>query len=269
MSYKILKNNCCGLDIHKTWIFACISITDFLKRTEYKQARFSSFTKCLNELCDWLAKYHCTDVSMEFTSKYLIPVFTIPGNITSGLLFLISNIPSRIKETRPTADIRQRRNLVRYRFKLTSIIVGEKNHAHNCLTVSNLKLDNVFSDIFGRSSHSITEHILQSPGETFDVTLFVDNWCKTPAEEIMVAVDGAISPEQTFKLRQCLDHINELEHHKNEIERKIFHLSNPYEVALALIRTVPGFDKNPLIAIQVLSEIRADMSAFPTAKNLV
>ena len=69
MSFKIIKNNCCGLDVHKTWIFACIGITDSHNRTEYKQARFSSFTKGLNELCDWLAKYNCNDVCMESTGK--------------------------------------------------------------------------------------------------------------------------------------------------------------------------------------------------------
>lgn len=77
MSFKILKNNCCGLDVHKTWIFACIGITDSHSRTEYKQARFSSFTKGLQELCDWLAKYNCTDVCMESTGKYWIPVFNV------------------------------------------------------------------------------------------------------------------------------------------------------------------------------------------------
>ena len=77
MSFKILKNNCCGLDVHKTWIFACIGITDSHNRTEYKQARFSSFTKGLQELCDWLAKYNCTDVCMESTGKYWIPVFNV------------------------------------------------------------------------------------------------------------------------------------------------------------------------------------------------
>ena len=115
------------------------------------------------------------------------------------------------------------------------MITSEKNRAHNCLTVSNFKLDEVFSDIFGKSARSITEQILQHPGETFDVAPFVDRRCKTPIEEIQAAVDGAISAEQ----------------------------------ALSLIRTVPGFDKNPMTAIQVLSEIGGDMSVFPTAKNLV
>lgn len=72
-----------------------------------------------------------------------------------------------------------------------------------------------------------------------------------------------------MKLRQCLDHIDELELHKAEIEREIFRLSEKYESVLNLIRTIPGFDKNPLAAIQVLSGIGGDMSVFPTAKNPV
>ena len=45
--------------------------------------------------------------------------------------------------------------------------------------------------------------------------------CKTPIAEIQAAVDGAISPEQAVKLRQCLAHIDELEAHRNEIEQEI------------------------------------------------
>lgn len=150
----------------------------------------------------------------------------------------------------PPADIRHLRDLVRYRFKLICMITGEKNRAQNCLTVSNLKLDDVFSDVFGKSSRSITEYILEHPGDLFDVTPFVDRRCKTPIEEIQAAVDGAISPEQAVKLRQCLNHIDELEKHLEEIEQEILRLSDKYQAALDLIRTVPGFDKNPMTAIK-------------------
>ena len=109
----------------------------------------------------------------------------------------------------PPTDIRQLRDLVHYRFKLTNMITGEKNRAQNYLMVSNLKLDDVFSDVFGNPSHSITKQILAHPGETFNVTPFVHGRCKIPFEEIQAAVDGAFSPEQTVKLRQCLDHIDE------------------------------------------------------------
>ena len=289
--FKIFRNNCCGLDVHKTWIYACIGITDPNGRTEYKQARFSSFSNGLRELAAWLAKYSCTHVCMESTGKYWIPVFNIlekscfvtlahpkytkpqKGNKTDRKdakwicdLFMCDMIkPSFI----PSPEIRQLRDLMRYRFKLTNMLTGEKNRALNCLTVSNLKLDDVFSDVFGKSARSITCYILDHPGESFDVSPFVDPRCKTPVSEIQAAVDGAISPEQAVKLRQCLAHIDELEAHRKEIESEILQIAEPFSAVLDLLYTLPGLDKNPMTAIAILSEIGPDMSVFPSSKHLV
>ena len=77
------------------------------------------------------------------------------------------------------------------------------------------------------------------------------------------------STEQAVKLRECLNHIDELEKHQAEIEQEIFCLSDKYESVLNLIQTVLGFIKNSLTTVQMLSEIGGDMSVFPTAKNLV
>ncbi len=289
--FKIFRKNCCGLDVHKTWIYACIGITDSNGRTEYKQARFSSFSKGLRELSDWLAKYGCYEVCMESSGKYWIPVFNIlektcsvtlahpkytkpqKGNKTDRKdakwicdLFICEMVkPSFI----PPPEIRHLRDLIRYRAKLTNMLTGEKNRAQNCLTVSNLKLDGVFSDVFGKSSLSITHHILNHPGETFDVTPFVDGRCKTPMEEIQAAVDGSISHEQAVKLRHCLAHIRELEAHKREVEQEILRIVEPFGSVLDCIRTVPGLDSNPMTAIAIFSEIGPDMSVFPSSKNLV
>ena len=169
----------------------------------------------------------------------------------------------------PSPEIRQLRDLMRYRFKLTNMLTSEKNRAQNCLTVSNLKLDDVFSDVFGKSARSITNYILDHPGETFDVTPFVDGRCKTPSPEIQAAVDGAISPEQTVKLRQCLAHIDELEAHKREIEQEILAIAEPFSAVLDFLYTLPGLDKNPMTAIAILSEIGPDMSVFPSSKHHV
>ena len=289
--FKIFRNNCCGLDVHKTWIYACIGITDPNGRTEYKQARFSSFSNGLRDLAAWLAKYSCTEVCMESTGKYWIPVFNIlekscfvtlahpkytkpqKGNKTDRKdakwicdLFMCDMIkPSFI----PSPEIRQLRDLIRYRVKLTNMLTGEKNRAQNCLTVSNLKLDDVFSDVFGKSARSITNYILDHPGKTFDVSPFVDPRCKTPVSEIQAAVDGAISSEQAVKLRQCLAHIDELEAHRKEIESEIFQIAEPFSAVLDLLYTLPGLDKNPMTAIAILSEIGPDMSVFPSSKHLV
>lgn len=168
----------------------------------------------------------------------------------------------------PPSDIRHLRDLVRYRTKLTNMLTGEKNRAQNCLTVSNLKLDDVFSDVFGKSSMSIVNYILEHPGETFDVAPFVDGRCKTPIEEIQAAVDGSVSKEQAVKLRQCLAHIDELTAHKDKIEEEILQIVEPYSCYLDLLRTIPGFSSDPMTAITILSEIGNDMSVFPSSKNL-
>ena len=214
MSFKIFRFNCCGLDVHKTWIYACIGITDSNGRTEYKQARFSSFTKGLQELSDWLAKYNCTDVCMESTGKYRIPVFNI---LEKNNLFVTLSHP---KYTKPQK--------------------GNKTDRKDAKWICDLYMCDMVKPSF-----------------------------IPPVEEIQAAVDGAISPEQAVKLRHSLNHIDELETHLEEIEREILRLSDKYQAALDLIRTVPGFDKNPMTAIQVLSEIGGDMSVFPTANHLV
>ena len=169
----------------------------------------------------------------------------------------------------PPPDIRQLRDLLRFRMKLTNQVTGMKNRALNCLTVSNLKLDDVFSDVFGKSSRSIIQQILDHPGEPFDVAPFVDKRCKHPIEEIQAAVDGAVSREQATKLKICLDFIDEQKKRIEELDSEIFRLTEPYSYALELIRTTPGLNKDPLTAIRILSEIGADMSVFPTSKHLV
>ena len=99
----------------------------------------------------------------------------------------------------------------------------------------------------GKSARSITEHILNHPGESFD---------------------GAISPGQTIKLRECLNHIDQLEAHRTRIEQEISNLAQPHTQVLILLSTVPGFSANPMTAISLIAEIGADMSVFPTAKHL-
>lgn len=115
----------------------------------------------------------------------------------------------------PPADISALITLVRYRFKLTCMITSEKNRAKNCLTLSNLKLDDVFL------MHLVSLPILlqnRYSGEKFDISPFVDCHCKFPIVEIQVAIDSAISKEHSMKLRQCFDHIDELQKHIPEVE---------------------------------------------------
>jgi transposase len=167
----------------------------------------------------------------------------------------------------PPEDIRQLRDLCRYWCKLTAYTTGEKNRAQNCLTVSNFKLDSVFSNVFGKSATSIVSQLLEHPGESFDVTPFVDGRCRTPIAEIQAAVDGAFNPFQAEKLKIIREHMEDLEKLKALLESEILTLAQPYIHQIDLLCTVPGIS-DAMTAIRILAEIGADMGQFESSKHL-
>ena len=97
----------------------------------------------------------------------------------------------------PPADVRQLRDLMRYRYKLTCFSSSERNRLQNCLTVSNIQLGNVVSDTLGKSSQKILDKILENPLDTsFDIEPLIHDsmWKKLP--ELGLAIDDFITPKQ-------------------------------------------------------------------------
>lgn len=112
-------------------------------------------------------------------------------------------------------------------FGVSCAIVGSsytillaKKSCQNCLTVSNIKLDDVFSDVFGKTASAITDRLLES-NEPFDVAPYLNKRIKTPAEKIQAAVDGELCVEQAEKLRIIRSHMNSLELCKANLESLI------------------------------------------------
>ena len=166
------------------------------------------------------------------------------------------------------ADIRQLRDLMRYRFKLTCFKSSEKNRYQNCLTVSNIQLASVVSDTFGKSSQKILAKILENPNDTsFDIESLIHGSMKDKLPELELAIDGYITPEQAAKLKIIKEHFDNLEARKAELEELILALANPYQQEISIILTAPGF-KNTFTAIGIISEIGTNMEAFPSAKHL-
>lgn len=167
----------------------------------------------------------------------------------------------------PPKDIRQLRDLCRYHVKLTSYTTGEKNRAQNCLTVSDFKLNDVFTNVFGKSASAITTQLLEHPGEDFDVTPFVHGRCRTPIDQIQKAVDGIFSYEQAEKLKIIRSHMDSLDRHKAELESLILGITEKYTSQIDLLMTVPGIN-DVFTAIRIIAEIGVDMSIFETSKKL-
>ena len=286
---KIVYPICCGMDVHKNFLVACIAITDDKGITSYKSKRFSTYSCSLRECRDWLLKYNCKDVCMESTGKYWIPIY----NILESDCNIVLAHPKYVKAIRgkktdkkdakwiadifkhdlvngsfiPPADIRQLRDLMRYRYKLTNFTSGEKNRAQNCLTVSNLKLDAVFSDVFGKASSNIVSYMLDNPNENLtDVSSFRTKHMKATDEQILAAVDGEMCDEQAEKLRIIRSHLDNLELCKLNLESVILSTAEKYLPQLNLVLTVPGIQT--FSAISIISEIGVDMSVFPTSKHL-
>lgn len=290
MALKIVYQICCGIDVHKTFVVACIATTNSKGVTTYRRHRFSTYTKGLKELLQWLVDNNCKDVCMESTGKYWIPVFNVLENSCN----IVLAHPKYVKAIRgkktdkkdakwiadlfkhdlvagsfmPPADIRQLRDLMRYRFKLTCFMSSEKNRLQNCLTVSNIQLGNVVSDTFGKSSQKILDKILENPLDTsFDIKSLIHGSMHKKLPQLELAVDGYISPEQAAKLKIIKRHYEDLETRKADLEFIILNLTKTYQQEIDLILTAPSF-KNIFSAITVISEIGVDMDIFPTAKHL-
>ena len=286
---KIVYPICCGMDVHNSFLVACIASTNNQGITSYQSKRFSTFTGDLRRCANWLTEHNCNDVCMESTGKYWIPIY----NILEPTCNIVLAHPKYVKAIRgkktdkkdakwiadvfkhdlisgsfiPPTDIRQLRDLVRYRSKLTNFTTGEKNRARNCLTVSNIKLDDVFSDVFGKAATAITSRLLNNPTEKIaDVSGFRTKGMKATDEQVLAAVDGTICPEQAEKLRIIRSHMDTLELCKANLESLILTTAEKYPPQLNLIMTVPGI--RAYAAVGILSEIGADMSVFPTSKHL-
>lgn len=284
---KIVYPICCGMDVHKSFVVACIATTNDHGVTTYKSKRFSTFTGDLRRCAAWLSENNCKDVCMESTGKYWIPIY----NILEATCNIVLAHPKYVKAIRgkktdkrdakwiadifkhdlvsgsfiPPADIRQLRDLVRYHWKLTNFNVGEKNRAQNCLTVSNIKLDDVFSDVFGKAATAITTRLLES-NEPFDVKPYLTKNIKKPIEQIQAAVDGEMCAEQAEKLRIIRSHMDSLELCKLNLKSLILTTAEKYLPQLNLVMTAPGI--NSFSAIGIISEIGVDMSVFPSSKHL-
>jgi transposase len=80
---QVLHSCCCGLDIHKRLVVACVLTTAADGRVQKATRTFSTMTDELLALLDWLTEVGCTHVAMESTSAYWRPIYNLlEGHLT-------------------------------------------------------------------------------------------------------------------------------------------------------------------------------------------
>lgn len=281
---KVIYSKVCGVDVHKTFIVAVICDSSN-QTTKYLKKRFSTFNNSLIEFRNWLIENDCDNVCMESTGKYYIPVYNALEGYISNVVVANPKWVAIIKGEKddnkdakwiadlfklgivrssfiPSKDFRILREFTRYIYKLTCNRTSEKNRYTNALTVGNCKLDMVFSDIFGKSSQSIIDIIMNNDSfSDEDIINCLHKLCKSSHEDILSSVNGlAFTTEQKLRINIIKEHIDYLTNQINSLRDTVNTLVNPYENYINLLMTIPGIDRNS--AITIISEIGVDMSQF-------
>ena len=287
---EVIYSKACGVDVHKTFIVAVICDSTSIT-PKYTRKRFSTFNNSLIEFRNWLIDNDCQNVCMESTGKYYIPVYNALEGFISNVVVANPKWVACIKGEKddnkdakwianlfkmglvrssyiPSKNFRILREFTRYRYKLTNTKSSEKNRFTNALTVGNCKLDMVFTDVFGKSSQSIVNIILNNNNfSDEDIISCIDKKCKSSYDDILSSINGIqFTNEQKLRINLVKEHIDYLDNQINKLNEIIDTLVTPYESYIDLLCTIPGIERNS--AIGVLSEISNDIAGFKTHYRL-
>ena len=68
---EIVHARCCGLDVHKKTVVACLLVTDAEGAVQRRVRSFGTMTADLLALSDWLSGYEVTQIALESTGVYV------------------------------------------------------------------------------------------------------------------------------------------------------------------------------------------------------
>jgi len=282
-----------GIDIGKAVVSVTIRVPSDSRRGGRAQEtrEFGTTRRQLLELADWLRCWGVERAGMESTSDYWKPVyFLLEREGFDCLLYHSSQVkalPGRPKTDKldsvwlakvtergslagsfvPPEDIRRLRTHTRYRRRLIQARTAEKQRCEKLLEDAHLKLSSVISDIHGASGRDMLRAIIagqRNPRALADLARGVMRRKTALLEE---ALDCSFfTAEHAFVLQMMLDEIDHFTARITVLDEKIAALCEPWERQIAQLGTIPGFGITT--ARELIAEIGADMSVFPTAGHL-
>lgn len=287
---RIVRPICCGADIHKDLIVATIAATNQDGITEYIQSSFSSQNFDLVRLKAWLIEHHCFEIAMESTGKYWIPVF----NVLEGEIKVFVVHPKYTKAIKgkktdkkdskwiadlfkhdllkfsfiPPKEIRELRELSRYRIKLIAMRSSERNRYQNSMTISNIGLASILSDPFGKSSRAVMKEVIRSSSVTEEkISKLLERNAKKKVKEVLQSLVGShVESDQRLKMNIASQHMDQIDSHVRRLETEMAIRCIPYATLINLLLDIPGISY--LSAMTIIAEIGTDMSVFETSKQL-
>ena len=274
----------CGIDVHQNLIVASIR-----KNSEEVETReFDAYTSSLINLREWCKSEGVTHVAMESTGVYWKPVFNILEEDFEVILVNarhVKNVPGHKtdkKDSRwlsklllsgllkgsfiPPRDIRELRDLVRYRKKVVGQIASEKNRIIKILEDANIKLSSVLSNVDGVVGTKIINDLINGETSIDKLMQHYHGKQKVSREEFRKALEGRVTEHHRLMLKIHKNSISDKEQQLKELDIAIDKATEEYRVEIDLLQSIPGVGKDS--AVGIISEIGVDMSRFPDETHL-
>ena len=285
-----VHRNCCGLDVHKQTIAACL-ISENEDGTSSRQKRiFGTMTQQLRELAQWLAEAKVTAVAMEATGIYWVPVWNVLEPY--GFELLLIN-PEHYKAVRgkktdlkdgeriaellqdgrlagsyvPPVAIRVLRDLTRYRTKLVQYQSSIANRIQRLLEQCNVKLASVASDVLGVSALAMLRALAAGETNPQRMADLAKKQLRKKIPALQLALEGCLLPHHRFLLTDMLEELDHIGSKIARIEQAIEEQMRPYQKAVDAWMTVPGVKQR--LAWNLVAEVGPTVEAFPSAADLV
>ncbi len=285
---QVVHERCCGLDVHKKTVVACVLVTQPGGKVDKEVRTFSTMTDDLLLLSDWLDSLGVAVVAMESTGVYWKPVFNI---LEEGREVMLVNaehikaVPGRktdVKDSEwiadllrhgllrssfiPPAPIRELRELTRYRKSLIGERAQEANRLHKVLETANIKLGMVATDVLGTSGRRMLEAILHGERDPEVLSEFAMGKLRRKLPELRRALEGRVLPHHLILIEQILAHVEFLDESIERLGQEIGRRLAPFAEEVQLLQTIPGVSE--AAAATIIAEIGTDMGRFSSAKHL-
>jgi transposase len=220
----VIYERCCGLDVHKRTIAACLIVPGLGGVPQKEMRTFGTMTEDLLELTDWLAAAGCTHVAMESTGVYWKPIYNLLEATFTPLLvnaWHIKTVPGRktdLKDCEWIADLlrhgllrgsfvperaqRELRELGRYRTTLVQERSAEVSRLQKTLEGANIKLASVATDIMGKSARQILKALMEGSTDTSAMAQLAVGKLRAKIAQLERALRGCFGAHQRFLIAQ-------------------------------------------------------------------
>ena len=277
----------CGLDVHKDSVYLCI----LCDTGEIFENVYGVLTHQLKDMCRTMKAHGVTEVTMESTAVYWIPIWRVlEPHFHLKLVnpYFIKQLPGRKSDVKdaqwiaectlkdlvrgsfvPPERIQQLRQYDRRIFDLDAEIVRKLSKLDAVLQRCNIRLSNYVSNTDTKSYKDVVDELCKGVTAPEELIKKVHGRIvnKHGRETILASLTGVVSEAEKDAMRQLRAEISLAEEHKQECQDKMLNICKTYyPKELKRLMTIPGIKERA--ATSLIAEIGVDMTKFQTAAHL-